>query len=119
MVPEDSVIWLRITRPSHGVGRFIIVFTETLMEPEDSLPCLQSFLWNQKIHLYIYIYMYVCNRTIEMHFLILILFLVNSSACFEKASCSSSGGILTVCAIFGIDHAENISDCLSLMLSKL
>ena len=31
---------------------------------------------------------------------------------------SSSGGI-SVCAVFGIDHAENISNCLSYMLPEL
>jgi len=46
------------------------------------------------------------------------LILTISSTCFEHLSYSSTGCI-PVCAVFGIDHAENISNFLSHMLSKL
>ena len=47
-------------------------------------------------------YLTLYNRTNEMKFYIL--FLINSSACFEHIFSSSSGGVLTVYAVFGIDQ---------------
>ena len=34
--------------------------------------------------------------------------LITSTTCFEEASCSSSGGIFTVHAVYGMYHAEHV-----------
>jgi hypothetical protein len=50
----------------NGAGKFITMFAGPFMEPECSLPCLQSVFWNQKIQYHVYKASFGSMRFISM-----------------------------------------------------